>query len=140
MPVSTAIGSEMFPRATASAIAIDSPLVDSALRASGLESLRGIIRDWAIRGAFDAHYRIRGSGPDAPWRLTITPGAVQGIHAGRAFGMLVHSGTVEVGPAGVRAAGGRPAAAVAFHVEHRLARLRPLRAHPPHASPSLRPH
>ena len=87
------------------AIAIDGPLVESALRASGLEALRGIIRDWTIRGAFDARYRIQGSGPDAPWRLTITPGAVQGVHAGRAFGMLVHSGTVEVGPTGMRAAG-----------------------------------
>ena len=87
------------------AISIDSALVDSALRASGLESLRGIIRDWAIRGAFDAHYRIRGVGPDSPWRLTITPGAVQGVHAGRPFGMLVHGGTVEVEPPGVRAAG-----------------------------------
>lgn len=83
-------------------IAIDSPVVSSALRAAGMESLRDMVRDWALHGRFDAAFDLRGDRPEEPWRLQVHPDWLSGVHEGRPFAVCVQSGQVVGTPAGAR--------------------------------------
>lgn len=81
-------------------IAVDNPLVQSAIQAAGLDAVRETVREWELRGRFDAEFRVRPSGGDAPWGLTVAPHWVSGVHHGRAFSACVQSGGVHVSPDG----------------------------------------
>lgn len=87
--------------ATATGLTLSSPLVAAGFRAGHLAGVSDTMRLWNLDGGFAAQLDVGVPAEGKPWRVTVHPTWISGVHEGEGFNLLVHEGAIVAGDDGV---------------------------------------